>query len=54
MIPGEALSKCESALKYNTEDWYIQVDLIDSIAACMMMNGQQMKVFRNSHGYYGL
>lgn len=40
MIPGEALSKCESALKYNTEDWYIQVDLIDSIAACMMMNGQ--------------
>ena len=23
-----------------TEDWYIQVDLIDSIAACMMMNGQ--------------
>lgn len=40
MNPGEALSKYESALKYNTEDWYIEVDLIDSIAACMMLIGQ--------------
>lgn len=40
MNPSEALSKYESALKYNTEDWYIEVDLIDSIAACMMLIGQ--------------
>lgn len=36
----EPVSKYESALKYNTEDWYIEVDLIDSIAACMMLIGQ--------------
>lgn len=40
MKPDEALSKYENALKYNTEDWYINVDLTDSIAACMMLNGQ--------------
>lgn len=38
--PSGALSKYENALKYNKEDWYIQVDLVDSIAACMWLNGQ--------------
>lgn len=37
---NEALSKYENALKCNTEDWYIQVDVVDSIAACIMLNGQ--------------
>lgn len=37
----EALPKYESAFEYNTEDWYIQVDLVDSIAACMMKVGQR-------------
>ena len=37
---GAALSKYESALRYNTEDWYLHVELMDSIAACMMLNGQ--------------
>lgn len=38
--PSGALLKYENALNYNKEDWYIQVDLIDSIAACMWLNGQ--------------
>lgn len=38
--PIEALTKYENAIKYNTEDWYIEVDLVDSIAACMLLNGQ--------------
>lgn len=37
---SEALSKYEDALKYNKEDWYIQINLVDSIAACMRLNGQ--------------
>ena len=35
-----AIFKYENALKYNKEDWYIQVDLVDSLAACMWLNGQ--------------
>lgn len=35
-----ALSKYESAIKYNKDDWYIQVDLVDSIAACMWLSGR--------------
>ena len=38
--PSEALSKYECAAKYNKDDWYIQVDLDDSIAACMLLIGQ--------------
>ena len=38
--PCGALVKYENAFNYNKEDWYIQIDLVDSIAACMWLTGQ--------------
>ena len=36
----EAAEKYENAIKYNKEDWYIEVDLVDSLGACMLLNDQ--------------
>lgn len=38
--PCDALVKYENALIYNDDDWFIQIDLVDSIAACMYLTGQ--------------
>lgn len=37
--PHDAIPLYKNALKYNTEDWYIEVDLVDSLAACMWLDG---------------
>lgn len=36
----EAIEKYRNALKYNKEDWYIEVDVVDSLAACLLLDGQ--------------
>ena len=36
----EAAEKYENAIKYNKEDWYTEVDLVDSLGACMLLNDQ--------------
>ena len=38
--PAEALTKYENAIRLNSEDWYIQVDIVDSSAACMLLIGK--------------
>lgn len=38
--PAEALPRYQNALKYNKEDWYIEVELVDSVGACMLLVGQ--------------
>lgn len=38
-IPA-ALANYEKAIEYNTEDLYIQVDIMDSFAACLLLNRQ--------------
>jgi len=36
----DALDKYENAIKYNEEDWYIEIEVVDCIAACMLLSGQ--------------
>lgn len=36
----EAAKNFENAIKCNNEDWYLNVDLVDSLAACMLLNNQ--------------